>query len=243
MSNDKVKELPRKGFRQERQPTKGEVQKENQTLAQQLQTKIMNVEMQMQFIGQMMGQTMGQVRQVAPEVAVLTELAASETLPAGTKASKGDLVMVDYAGVLINDDGSHQVDADGLESYFQGGSGLKFVVKGLGGGTLLPEFEDAIEGKQVGDTFETSLTFPEKYAAKELAGKKAKFTIHIHRISRLLAASPVEQTIRANEAKKAEVLKAKAAAKAAEEATKKAEAPADETLNKAEANAADQVTQ
>lgn len=222
---NKVSNLPRKGFRQERQPTKGEVQKENTTLSQQLATKVMNVEMQLQFLGNMMGQTMGTVRQIAPEVEILTLLAASNLQPVPTPAQKGDLVMVDYAGVLVNEDGSHQKDENGMDRYFQGGSGLKFVVKGLGGGTLLPEFEAAIEGKSAGEAFDVSLKFPEKYPAKELAGKAAKFSIYIHRIYRLMEQSPVEKVIRAEEAKRAEVMKAKAEAKAAEDAAKKAQTP------------------
>lgn len=222
MSQDNVQQLPRKGFRQEKAPTKGAIQKENETLSQQLLGKVKSLEMQIQMIGNMLGQTMGSVRSLAPEVDMLTVLEASTV--SYRSAQKGDLVMIDYAGVLLDDNGNPELDSDGLEKYFQGGSGLKFVVKGLGSGTLLPEFEAAIEFKNVGDEFDVDVTFPEKYPEKSIAGRKARFSIVVHRINQPLNTSSVEKKIRDNELKKAELAKKKAEAKQAEATESKEEA-------------------
>lgn len=202
----------RKGFRQQRQPTKGEVQQENQTLAVELQNEVKQLKMTVQFMGNMLGQLMNQLRNIAPEVDALSTLEASVTMPISEAARKGDLVMIDYTGVLLKDDGTADLDENGMEKRFQGGSGLKFVVRGLGTGQLIPGFEESLEGKKPGDTFEVDTEFPENYGVKDLAKRKVKFLITVHRINRMLPFSPVEKVIREYEGKRAEILKAKSEA-------------------------------
>jgi len=78
---------------------------------------------------------------------------------------KGDVVVIDFVGSV-----------DGKE--FQGGSGKGYYLD-LGSNTFIPGFEDQLIGKNVGDSVDVNVTFPENYHAKELAGKKALFKTDI----------------------------------------------------------------
>lgn len=226
--------VPRKGFRQQKAPTKGEVLEENATLAQKLQQEVGGLKSQVMFMGNILGQLMNQVRGLGPEVEALSTLEASVVMPAGETAQRGDLVMIDYTGVLLKDDGSVEIGEDGLENRFQGGSGLKFVIRGLGSGQLIPGFEEAIIGKRAGDTFEITTTFPENYGSKELAKRTAKFLITVQRVNRMLPFSPVEKIVRDFEVKKTEILRKRQAEAAAEAKASSAVAQTAETPQPAE---------
>ena len=99
----------------------------------------------------------------------LDKLAATKktTEPVADKRAtkKGDVVVIDFVGSI-----------DGKE--FQGGSGKGYYLD-LGSNTFIPGFEDQLIGKNVGDTVDVNVTFPENYHAKELAGKKALFKTDI----------------------------------------------------------------
>lgn len=49
----------------------------------------------------------------------------------------------------------------------------------LGSGNMIPGFEDGLIGAKVGDDIILHLTFPTPYFDESLAGKRAKFTIHV----------------------------------------------------------------
>ena len=83
-------------------------------------------------------------------------------------AQDGDTVTIDYEGKV-----------DGVA--FDGGKADGHDLK-LGSGSFIPGFEDQIVGKQIGETFDVNVTFPEEYHAKELAGKAAVFTVTLHAI-------------------------------------------------------------
>ena len=83
-------------------------------------------------------------------------------------AQKGDTVVFDFEGFK-----------DG--EAFEGGKGDNFNLE-LGSGRFIPGFEEQIEGKSIDEPFEVNVTFPEKYAAEELAGKEAVFKCLIHEI-------------------------------------------------------------
>ena len=57
---------------------------------------------------------------------------------------------------------------------FEGGKGENYPLV-LGSGSFIPGFEDQIIGKNVGDSFDVNVTFPENYQAEDLAGKEAVF--------------------------------------------------------------------
>lgn len=83
-------------------------------------------------------------------------------------AKKGDSVIIDYEGFV-----------DGKA--FEGGKAEGQTLE-LGSNTFIPGFEDQIIGKNIGDNFDITVTFPEDYGAKELAGKEAVFKIALHEI-------------------------------------------------------------
>ncbi|WP_374942783.1 trigger factor [Sphingomonas sp.] len=86
---------------------------------------------------------------------------------AGEKAAEtGDLVTMDFVGKT----------ADGVA--FEGGTGTDMAVE-IGSGRLIPGFEDQIVGVTAGEERQISVTFPQDYQAKELAGKPATFDLTI----------------------------------------------------------------
>ncbi|WBH16665.1 trigger factor [Sphingomonas radiodurans] len=82
----------------------------------------------------------------------------------GYAAQMGDLVTVDFVGKTM----------DGVA--FEGGTGSDMAVE-LGAGRLIPGFEDQTVGVKTGDERQITVTFPEDYQAKELAGKDATFDL------------------------------------------------------------------
>lgn len=80
------------------------------------------------------------------------------------KAKAGDLVTVDFVGKT----------ADGVA--FDGGTGTDMAVE-IGAGRLIPGFEDQVIGVKAGDEKQISVTFPEDYQEKSLAGKPATFDL------------------------------------------------------------------
>jgi len=86
--------------------------------------------------------------------------------PAKHKAKTGDQVVMDFVGKT----------ADGVA--FEGGTGEGMAVE-IGSGRLIPGFEDQIVGVKAGDEKQISVTFPDDYGAKDLAGKPATFDLKI----------------------------------------------------------------
>jgi trigger factor len=91
-------------------------------------------------------------------------------------AAKGDKVVLDFVGKI------------GDEA-FEGGS-AEDVDLVLGSASFIPGFEEQIEGMKVGDSKTISVTFPEDYAAANLAGKPATFEVTLKS-----AAAPAELAI------------------------------------------------
>ncbi len=92
--------------------------------------------------------------------------AAAELVPHKGPAVKGNVVHMDFEGLL-----------DGVA--FQGGTAQNQSVQ-LGSGRMIPGFEDGILGHKAGDEFDIHVTFPERYHAKDLAGKAVVFKIKLH---------------------------------------------------------------
>ncbi|HEU0043638.1 trigger factor [Sphingomonas sp.] len=86
---------------------------------------------------------------------------------AGDKAAEqGNLVTMDFVGKT----------ADGVA--FPGGTGTDMAVE-IGTGRLIPGFEEQIVGAKAGEERQISVTFPEDYQAKDLAGQSATFDLTI----------------------------------------------------------------
>jgi len=83
-------------------------------------------------------------------------------------AQDGDIVTIDFEGFT-----------DGVP--FSGGAAQGHELT-LGSGTFIPGFEEQIIGKNLDDSFDVNVDFPEEYHAEDLAGKPAVFKVTIHDI-------------------------------------------------------------
>lgn len=86
------------------------------------------------------------------------------------QAESGDLLVMDFIGYV-----------DG--ETFEGGEAENYQLE-LGSGTFVPGFEEQLIGIQAGFDRELTVTFPEEYHVKFLAGKEATFKVHVHDIKR-----------------------------------------------------------
>lgn len=84
------------------------------------------------------------------------------------EAQNGDIAIIDFEGFC-----------DGVA--FEGGKAENYSL-GLGEGYFIDGFEDQIIGHKPEEEFDISVTFPEDYQAKELAGKEAVFKIKLHEL-------------------------------------------------------------
>lgn len=84
-------------------------------------------------------------------------------------AKNGDTVLIDYSGSV-----------DGEK--FDGGTAEDHRLK-LGSHTFIDNFEEQIEGHNIGDEFDVNVTFPEQYHEKSLAGKPAVFAVKLKGIT------------------------------------------------------------
>lgn len=88
----------------------------------------------------------------------------------GTKAEKGQVVVIDFAGSI-----------DG--KLFDGGTAKDFRLE-LGSGQFIEGFEDQLIGAKEGDERNVKVIFPKEYHAKDLAGKPAEFAVTVKEIQR-----------------------------------------------------------
>lgn len=83
-------------------------------------------------------------------------------------AQVGDQVSIDFEGKI-----------DGVP--FERGAAQGFTLE-LGAKQMIPGFEDAIVGKNPGDSFVITCRFPETYSQADLAGKEATFDTTLHKV-------------------------------------------------------------
>ena len=91
--------------------------------------------------------------------------AAAELVPHKGPAVKGNIVHIDYEGLLEG-------------KPFQGGTAKNQTLQ-LGSGRMIPGFEEGILGHKAGEEFNIFVTFPARYHAKDLAGKPVIFKIKL----------------------------------------------------------------
>lgn len=84
-------------------------------------------------------------------------------------ATQGDKVTVDFEG---------RIDGE----LFEGGAGKDMDVE-IGAGQMLKEFEEGLDGISVGEEKVAEVNFPEDYHGKDVAGKKAAFTLKATKVS------------------------------------------------------------
>ncbi len=107
--------------------------------------------------------------------AALEKLANAKktTVPCDEKRAtkEGDVIVIDFTGTI-----------DGEE--FKGGKGKDYYLA-LGSNTFIPGFEEQLTGKNIGDTVDVNVNFPENYHAKDLAGKKALFKVDVKELRQM----------------------------------------------------------
>ena len=86
----------------------------------------------------------------------------------GSKAKDGDQVVIDFVGTV------------GGEA-FEGGSSEDYPLV-LGSNSFIPGFEAQLVGCKAGEDRKVSVTFPEEYGSKDLAGKDAEFACKIKNV-------------------------------------------------------------
>lgn len=101
----------------------------------------------------------------------LEEMRASRSaleISAREEAQQGDFVTIDFEGF---------VDGEA----FTGGKADDFVLE-LGSGSLIPGFEEQVQGMKRGEEKDVQVTFPDSYGNAELAGKPAVFKVRLKEI-------------------------------------------------------------
>jgi trigger factor len=116
--------------------------------------------------------------------AVRERLAKLET--AERAAAEGDFVVIDYVGSLPAADEADEPEQDRSEIGrrlvpFAGGEGRDQLIE-LGGGNLIPGFEEALVGASAGEEKQVQLTFPGDYPNEELAGRQATFAVTVKEV-------------------------------------------------------------
>jgi trigger factor len=91
--------------------------------------------------------------------------------PVSRAARKDDRVTLDFEGTL-----------DGQP--FPGNQGSDVPVV-LGGGRMIPGFEDALIGRKAGDEHAFDVTFPHDYPTAQLAGRPARFTVKVKEVAEI----------------------------------------------------------
>ena len=84
------------------------------------------------------------------------------------KAKDGDLLVIDFTG---------RIDGEA----FEGGTAEDAQIV-LGSGQFIPGFEDQLKGAKPGDEVTVSVSFPQDYQAKHLAGKPAEFEVKVKEV-------------------------------------------------------------
>ena len=85
--------------------------------------------------------------------------------PEGAAAAKGDRLTIDFEGKV-----------DG--KVFEGGK-AEGVALEIGSGQFIPGFEDQLTGAKAGEGRHVTVTFPDSYGVKQLAGKAAEFDVKV----------------------------------------------------------------
>jgi trigger factor len=88
----------------------------------------------------------------------------------GTQLGEGHVATIDFVG---------RIDGEP----FEGGSGQGVALE-VGAGQFIPGFEEQLEGARSGEDREVTVSFPDDYAAEQLAGKQAEFAVHVAAVKR-----------------------------------------------------------
>lgn len=92
-------------------------------------------------------------------------------------AQEGDQVILDFQGMYHGQDIPH-------------GNGSDFALT-IGAKAFLPEFDDALIGKNIGDTFDINVTFPTDYRISTMQNRSVVFHTTLKKI-RLMDYQPID---------------------------------------------------
>lgn len=124
-------------------------------------------------LGEYRGLEVGKAEPEAPAEMVDREVerireAFARLEPVDRPAAEGDVLLIDFKGLV-----------DGRA--FEGGKASDHMLE-LGGGQLIPGFEEQLVGAGGGETREVKVTFPDDYQAEDLAGEDAVFTVEVKEV-------------------------------------------------------------
>lgn len=102
--------------------------------------------------------------------ATLSQNDKLEEVKEGT-VENGDVANIDYEGKLNGE-------------AFDGGTDKGYDLT-IGSGTFIEGFEEGLIGKEIGETVDLNLTFPENYQSADLAGKDVVFTVTVNSVKRM----------------------------------------------------------
>jgi trigger factor len=88
----------------------------------------------------------------------------------------GDVAVIDFEGFLNGEP-------------FEGGNAEKYNLK-IGSNSVVPGFEEQLIGMEYGEEKTITVTFPEGYSSKDLAGKETQFKVKLHEIQEQKALKP-----------------------------------------------------
>ena len=101
--------------------------------------------------------------EIEEELKKVQEQNAREITIEDRAVKDGDILTIDYSGSV-----------DGVK--FEGGTAEDQTLV-IGSGAFIPGFEEQLVGKNLNETADINVTFPEEYHAPDLAGKDAVFTV------------------------------------------------------------------
>jgi trigger factor len=124
-------------------------------------------------LGEYRGLEVGRGDGEVPDDAVEAELdrlreGFASLSPVDRPAAPGDLVLIDYSGT-----------ADGEP--FEGSEATDLMVE-LGAQSLLPEFDEALEGASAGDEITVDVRFPDDHRPEHLAGREGRFEVTVKEV-------------------------------------------------------------
>ena len=125
---------------------------------------------------------LGDYKKVVPTVAKpkVTKKAVTERLK---ELASAQAAFIDVTDRNLENDDTAIIDFDGYMNGepFPGGKAEQFSLK-IGSGQFIPGFEEQLIGMALGEDKEITVSFPDDYQAKELAGKESMFKVKLHTI-------------------------------------------------------------
>ena len=106
--------------------------------------------------------------EIEEELKKVQEQNAREITIEDRAVKDGDILTIDYSGSV-----------DGVK--FEGGTAEDQTLV-IGSGAFIPGFEEQLVGKNLNETADINVTFPEEYHAEELKGKPAMFKVKVNEI-------------------------------------------------------------